>query len=33
MNESLTNNTFPDTLKLSDITTGFKKLDPSDKAN
>ena len=33
MNESLTNNKFPDTLKLSDITPVFKKLDPSDKAN
>ena len=32
MNESLTNNTFPDT-KLSDITAVFKKFDPSDKAN
>ena len=31
--ESLTNNKFPDTLKLSDITPVFKKLDPSDKAN
>ena len=33
VNESLTNNKFPDTLKLSDITPVFKKLDPSDKAN
>ena len=33
INESLTNNKFPDTLKLSDITPVFKKLDPSDKAN
>ena len=32
INESLTNNKFPDTLKLSDITPVFKKLDPS-KAN
>ena len=31
--ESLTNNKFPDTLKLSDITPVFKKLNPSDKAN
>ena len=31
INESLTNNKFPDTLKLSDITPVFKKLDPSDK--
>ena len=31
-NESLSNNNFPDTLKLSGITTVFKKLDPSDKA-
>ena len=33
INESLTNNKFPDTLKLSAITPVFKKLDPSDKAN
>ena len=33
MNESLTNNKFPDTLKLSDITPFFKKLDPNDKEN
>ena len=33
INESLTNNKFPDTLKLSDITLVFKKLDPNDKAN
>ena len=33
INESLTNNKFPDTLRLSDITPVFKKLDPSDKAN
>ena len=33
INESLTNNKFLDTLKLSDITLVFKKLDPSDKAN
>ena len=33
VNESLTNNKFPDTLKLSDITPVFKKLGPSDKAN
>ena len=33
INESLTNNKFPDTLKLSDITPVFKKFDPSDKAN
>ena len=33
INESLTNNKFPDTLKASDITSVFKKLDPSDKAN
>ena len=32
INESLTNNKFPDTLKLSDITPVFKKLDSSDKA-
>ena len=30
INESLTNNKFSDTLKLSDITPVFKKLDPSD---
>ena len=33
INESLTNNKFPDTLKLSDIIPVFKKLDPSDNAN
>ena len=33
INGSLTNNKFPDTLKLSDITPVFKKLDPSDKAS
>ena len=33
INESLTNNKLPDTLKLSNLTTVFKKLDPSDKAN
>ena len=33
INEYLTKNKFPDTLKLSDITPVFKKLDPSDKAN
>ena len=33
INESLTNNKFPDTLKLSDITPVFKKFDPSDKAS
>ena len=33
INESLTNNKFPDTPKLSDITPVFRKLDPSDKVN
>ena len=33
INESLTNNKFPGTLKLSEITPAFKKLEPSDKAN
>ena len=33
INESVTNNKFPDTLKRCDITPVFKKLDPSDKAN
>ena len=33
INESLTNNIFPDTWKLSDTTAVFKKLDPIDKAN
>ena len=33
INESLTKNKFPDTLKLSDVTPVFKKLNPSDKAN
>ena len=32
-NESLTDNRFPDTSKLSEITPVFKKLHPSDKAN
>ena len=31
--ESLKNNTFPDTLKRSNLIPVFKKLDPSDKAN
>ena len=29
----MSNNKFPDSLKLSDITPVYKKLDPSDKAN
>ena len=33
INESLTNNIFPDTWKLSDTTAVFKKLDPIHKAN
>ena len=33
INESLTNNKFPETLKLSEITPAFRKLEPSDKAN
>ena len=33
INESLTNNKFPDTLKLFDTSPVFKILDPSDKAN
>ena len=33
INEAIRNNNFPDSLKLSDITPVFKKLDPSDKAN
>ena len=33
INEAIINNNFPDSLKLSDITSVFKKLDPSDKAN
>ena len=33
INESLTNNKFPDTLKLSDITPVFRKVDPSDKVD
>ena len=33
INESLTNNKFPDTLKLSEITPAFRKLEPSDEAN
>ena len=33
INEAIKNNKFPNSLKLSDITPVFKKLDPSDKAN
>ena len=33
INEANRNNKFPDSLKLSDITPVYKKLDPSDKAN
>ena len=33
INETIWNNKFPDSLKLSDITPVYKKLDPSDKAN
>ena len=33
INEAIRNNKFPDSLKLSDITPVYKKLDPSDKAN
>ena len=33
INEAIRNNKFPDSLKLSDITSMFKKLDPGDKAN
>ena len=33
INEAIRNNKFPDSLKLSDITPVFKKLDSSDKAN
>ena len=33
VNEDNRNNKFPDSLKLSDITPVYKKLDPSDKAN
>ena len=33
INEAITNNKFPDTLKLSDVTTVYKKLHPSDKTN
>ena len=33
INEAIINNKFPDSLKLSDITSVSKKLDPSDKAN
>ena len=29
----MSNNKFPDSLKLSDITPVYKKFDPSDKAN
>ena len=33
INEAVRNNQFPDSLKLFDITTVYKKLDPSNKAN
>ena len=33
INESFANNKLPDTLKLSNITPVFEKLDPSDNAN
>ena len=33
INGAIRNNKFPDSLKLTDITTVYKKLDPSDKAN
>ena len=33
INEAIRNNKFPDSLKLSDITPVFKKLDTSDKTN
>ena len=33
INEVIRNNKFPDSLKLSDITPVYKKLDPSDKAS
>ena len=33
INKSSKNIKFPDTIKVSDITPVFKKLDPSDKAN
>ena len=33
INEAIRNNKFPGSLKLSDITPVYKKLDPSDKAN
>ena len=31
--EAIRNNKFPDSLRLSDITPVYKKLDPSDKAS
>ena len=33
INKAIRNNKFPDSLKLSDITPMYKKLDPGDKAN
>ena len=33
INEAIRNNKFPDSLKPSDITPVYKKLDPGDKAN
>ena len=33
INDAIKNNTFPDSLRVSDITPAYKRLDPSDKAN
>ena len=33
INEAIRNNKFPDSLKLSDITPVYKKLDPNDITN
>ena len=33
INKAITNNKYPDSLKLSDITPVYKKLDPSNKTN
>ena len=33
ISNALNENTFPDSLKLSDIVPAFKKLDPTDKTN
>ena len=33
INEAIINNKFPDSIKLSDVTSVYKRLDSSDMAN